>query len=155
MIMKSPLFTDAERIKNIVDKCDVCFIGMSDENNKPYVLPFNFGYENGIIYFHTGPGGLKLDILAKNPNVCVSFSTDHKLFFRNEQVACSYGMQYRSVVATGKVEFVEDYDEKIDCMNIIMRKYTAKDFPYNKPAIDNLVIFMLKPEKIEGKELGY
>ena len=155
MIMKSPLFTDPERIKHIVDKCEVCFIGMSDENNKPYVLPFNFGYQDGIIYFHTGPGGLKLDILNKNPYVSVSFSTDHKLFFRNEEVACSYGMHYRSVVASGKVEFIEDHDEKIRCMNIVMQKYTGKDFPYNKPAINNLVIFILKPDKIEGKELGY
>ncbi len=153
--MKNPVFTNPERIKYIIDKCEVCFIGMSDNNNKPYVVPFNFGYEDGIIYFHTGPGGKKLDILKSNPYVSVSFSTDHKLFFRNEPVACSYGMYYRSVIASGKVEFVEDYEEKIKCMNIIMRKYTGKDFPYNAPAINNLVIFKLTPELIEGKELGY
>jgi uncharacterized protein len=153
--MKNPVFTDPERIKYIIDKCDVCYIGMSDENNNPYVLPFNFGFEDGIIYFHSGPGGLKLEILEKNPKMCVSFSTDHKLFFRNEPVACSYGMYYRSVVAFGKIEFVNDFDEKVKCMNIIMRKYTGKDFPYNAPAINNLVIFKLIVDKIEGKELGY
>ncbi len=153
--MKNPVFTDLERIKYIIDRCDVCFLGMSEKNNEPYVLPFNFGYEDNIIYFHTGPGGKKLEILKDNPKVCVSFSTDHKLFFRHEQVACSYGMHYRSVIAYGKVEFIEDYDEKIKCMNIIMRKYTGKDFPYNAPAINNLIIFKLNVEKIEGKELGY
>ncbi|MFW5793027.1 MAG: pyridoxamine 5'-phosphate oxidase family protein [Bacteroidota bacterium] len=153
--MNNPVFTDPERIKFIIDKCDVCYIGMADENNMPYVLPFNFAYENNILYFHTGPGGMKLNILKKNPNLCVSFSTDHKLFFRNESVACSYAMKYRSVIAFGKVEFVEDYDEKIKCMNIIMQKYTGKDFPYNAPSINNLVIFKLNIEKIEGKELGY
>ncbi|MFO8066808.1 MAG: pyridoxamine 5'-phosphate oxidase family protein [Bacteroidales bacterium] len=152
--MKNAVFTDPERIKYIIDKCDVCFIGMS-ENDNPYVLPFNFGYEDNTIFFHTGPGGMKLDMLKKNPKACVSFSTDHKLFFRDEPVACSYGMYYRSVVAFGKIEFVEDYDEKIKCMNIIMRKYTGKDFPYNAPSIKNLVIFKLNIEKIEGKEFGY
>ena len=153
--MATNLIRNPEKIRQIIDKCDTCYVGMTDPEGKPYVLPFNFGYEDGFIYLHMAPQGKKLGILENNPNVCVAFSTDHKLFHRNEEVACSYGMHYRSVLAHGKAEFVEDYDEKVRIMNVTMRKYTGKDFAYNPPAIKNVCIVRLKVEKIEGKLSGY
>lgn len=153
--MANKLYTDPEKAKLVIDKCEVCNVAMVDLQNKPYVLPFNFGYENQIIYLHSAPFGQKIDILRQNPSVCISFSTDHQLFHRNEPVACSYGMRYRSVLAFGKVEFVEDYDEKVDILNIIMRKYAGKDFTYNAPAVNNVAIFKVIPEKIETKISNY
>jgi uncharacterized protein len=149
--MGNILHTDHEIAGQVIDKCDVCYLGMTDLENKPYVLPFNFGYKNQTIYFHSGPGGIKLDILKANPDVCVTFSTDHQLFHRHEQVACSYGMRYRSVIAKGPMEFVEDFDQKVEIMNIIMRKYTGKDFSYNAPAINNVIVFKMIPVVIETK----
>lgn len=153
--MRTRVTTDKIEIKQIIDKCDVCFLGMSDENNIPYVLPFNFGYENDTIYFHSAPEGKKIDVLRQNPEVCVAFSTDHKLFYRNEDVACSYGMQFRSVVAHGKISFIDDFDEKQKVLNIIMRKYTGKDFSYNAPAVTNVAIYKVEVTKIEGRLSGY
>ena len=153
--MANTLYLDHENAKQVIDKCEACFVGMTDLENKPYVLPFNFGYEDQTIYLHSGPGGKKLDVLKNNPHVCISFSTDHELFHRHEPVACSYGMRYRSVLAFGKVEFIEDFDEKVRILNIIMRKYTGKEFDYNAPAVNNVVIFKVKPEKIETKISNY
>jgi len=144
-----------QEINEIIDKCDACYLGMVDEQGLPYVLPFNFGYEDGIIYLHSAQTGRKIDIIRKNPNVCVAFSTDHKLFFRHEPVACSYGMDYRSVLAYGKIVFIEDFDEKVRILNIIMRKYAGNDFSYNPPAVNNVAIFKVEISKIEGKISGY
>jgi nitroimidazol reductase NimA-like FMN-containing flavoprotein (pyridoxamine 5'-phosphate oxidase superfamily) len=145
---------DKLELKEIIDRCDACYLGMVDQQGLPYVLPFNFGYEEGIIYLHSAQTGRKMDIMKNNPNVCVVFSTDHKLFFRHETMACSYGMDYRSVLAFGKIVFIEDYDEKVRVMNIIMRKYTGKDFPYNAPAINNVAVYKVDVEKMEGKISG-
>jgi uncharacterized protein len=149
--MANTLYTDHANAKEVIDKCDACYMGMVDSDNNPYVLPFNFGYENETIYLHSAAFGKKIDILKFNPQVCVSFSTDHKLFHRHDNMACSYGMRYRSVLAFGKVVFVEDYDEKVEIMNIIMRKYTGRDFQYNAPAINNVSIYKVVIEKIETK----
>jgi nitroimidazol reductase NimA-like FMN-containing flavoprotein (pyridoxamine 5'-phosphate oxidase superfamily) len=145
---------DKKEIQDIIDKCDTCFIGMVDPEGKPYVLPMNFGYEDGVIYLHSAKTGRKIDIMKDNPEVCIAFSTDHNIFFRNETVACSYGMDYRSVLAYGKVVFVDDYEEKARILNVIMRKYTGKDFSYNAPAVNNVEIYKVEPEKIEGKVSG-
>jgi nitroimidazol reductase NimA-like FMN-containing flavoprotein (pyridoxamine 5'-phosphate oxidase superfamily) len=153
--MANTLYTDHQNAKEVIDKCDVCYLGMIDPDNKPYVLPFNFGYENETIYLHSAPMGKKIDILKTNPDVCVSFSTDHKLFHRHETVACSYGMRYRSVLAFGKVEFIEDFDEKVNVLNIIMKKYAGQEFSYNAPAVNNVSVYKVVIEKIETKISGY
>ncbi|TVQ94251.1 MAG: pyridoxamine 5'-phosphate oxidase family protein [Bacteroidetes bacterium] len=153
--MANTLYTDPKKAKEVIDKCDVCYIGMIDPDNKPYVLPFNFGYEDDIVYLHSAPIGKKIDVLKNNPEICVTFSTDHMLFHRHEQVACSYGMRYKSVLISGKVEFIEDYDEKVRVLNIIMRKYTGKNFDYNTPAVKNVAIYKVIPEKTETKFSGY
>jgi nitroimidazol reductase NimA-like FMN-containing flavoprotein (pyridoxamine 5'-phosphate oxidase superfamily) len=128
---------------------------MVDQQGKPYVLPFNFGYEEGIIFLHSAQQGKKIDILRNNPDVCVCFSTDHQLFHRHEPVACSYGMKYRSVLAFGRIVFIEDYDEKVRVLNIIMQKYAGRSFDYNPPAVNNVSVYKVVADTFEGKESGY
>ena len=61
----------------------------------------NFGYENGIIYLHSGPEGSKLEMLEHNNNVCITFSVGHKLVYQHEKVACSYSMRSESAMCRG------------------------------------------------------
>ncbi len=153
--MPNRLSSDPELIQSIIDKCELCYLGMADHKGQPYVLPFNFGYEEGVLYLHSAPAGKKMDILKDNPKVCAAFSTDHQLFHRHEPVACSYGMKYRSVLLHGAIEFIEDYDEKVRVLNIIMRKYTGRDFTYNAPAVNNVCVYKVVPALAEAKESGY
>lgn len=146
---------DPKVVQKIIDKCDTCYLAMADDNGMPYVLPFNFGYDGQFIYLHSGPEGKKIDILKKNNKVSLAFSTDHQLFHRHETVACSYGMKFRSVVVCGTVEFITDYDRKIEVLNKVMRKYTGKEFSYNAPAVNNVAAFIVHIESATAKELGY
>jgi uncharacterized protein len=146
----------ARDIENILDKCDACYIGMVEEGGVPYVLPFNFGYHEGNLYLHAGPGGKKFNVLKQNNRVCAAFSTDHELRGRHEHVACSYFMKYRSVLLHGYIEMIEDYDEKVRALNILMEKYTGRgDYKYNAPAVKNVQTFRLVVENAEGRSFGY
>ncbi|HNW89094.1 MAG TPA: pyridoxamine 5'-phosphate oxidase family protein [Bacteroidales bacterium] len=149
------LYEDIEKIEKIMDKCDACFVGMADENNQPYVVPFNFGYKDKCIYLHSGQHGKKMDILRKNNKVCVTFSTDHQIAYQHPDVACSYLLKYRSVQAFGHVEFIDDPEEKIKALNIIMQKYTGRDFKYGAPAVREVSTYKVVIDKIYGKEFGY
>ncbi len=152
--MKAREVTYQPHIDSIIGKCEVCNVAMVDADGNPYVVPMNFGYKDGIIYLHASRQGKKIDILSSNPGVAISFSTDHKLYKQHQDVACSYGMSYRSVFAFGNVEFIEDYDKKIDALNIIMRQYIDRDFSYNRPSVLNVCVFIVKVEKFTGKEFG-
>jgi len=153
--MKSRTVDHISGIIDIINKCDICYMGMTDQNNKPYVLPFNFGFDGKTIYLHSAQKGKKIDILENNPNVCVAFSTDHVLRYQNEEVACSWGMKYRSVLAYGKVEFIEDYDQKVDALNHIMKKYAGKEYTYNEPAVIDVKTYKVVVEKFDGRVYGY
>lgn len=143
-----------EEMLKIISSCDVCYIGMVDQDNMPYVLPFNFGLLEEILYFHSAPEGKKINILSSRPDVCIAFSTGHELYHQHEQVACSYGMKFKSVIIRGKVEFIEEYEKKTEALNIIMMHYTGKEFKYNAPAVNNVKVYKVVIDKISGRKRG-
>lgn len=154
--MKGRMITLPETIAEIITACEVCSVGMIDQDNMPYTLPFNFGFENETVYLHSAPSGKKIEVLKSNPNVCIVFSTAHELYKQSENVACSYGMRYKSVLVRGKVEFIEDFDEKKRILNIIMKQYTKRDdFAYSVPSVNGVAVMKVIADKIEAKAFGY
>jgi nitroimidazol reductase NimA-like FMN-containing flavoprotein (pyridoxamine 5'-phosphate oxidase superfamily) len=153
--MKKNIITKTPDIEYIINKCDVCNLAMVDENNRPYVLPFNFGYIDNILYFHGTKTGKKIEVLKHNSNVCISFSTDHLLSFQSESIACSFTMKFRSVVAYGKAVFIEDYDKKVFALDLIMKKYTNKHYDFAIPAVNNINVFKVEIDSWLGRESGY
>lgn len=155
--MNSKPISDKKEMLQIIDECDVCFVGMSD-NDSPYVLPFNFAIEGDSLYLHTAPEGRKISILEKNNQVCVSFSTGHKMYFQHEEVACSWGMLFKSVIAWGSVQYLEENEDKVHCLNLFMKKYSGKDaghFSYSMPSLNNVKILKIDITKMTGKKRGY
>ena len=145
---------DEDKQLEIISKSDCCYIGMVDENNEPYVLPFNFGYNDKCIYLHSGNEGKKIKILKNNNKVCAVFSIGHNLSAQNKDVACSYIMSYKSVMCFGKVEFIDEYEKKVEALNIIMQQYTKRDFEYSAPAVNNVLCFKIVINEMTGKEFG-
>ncbi len=146
--------TDLDELESIIKQCKSCHVGMVD-GNMPYVLGFNFGYKDKVIYLHSLAYGKKIEILKQNPNVSVEFDTDHHFFSRHEQVACSWRMAYRSVIVNGKAEFVNDYDQKLEALTILMSHYSNKEFSFNKPSVDNILIIKIPVEEIRGRSFEY
>lgn len=152
--MKNRKVTLKEELERIILKCDVCNLSMVD-GNLPYVIPMNFGYADDKIYFHSSKEGRKIDILRRNTNVCISFSTDHQLRYQSENVACSYSMKYRSVLAKGNVSFIDSMEEKEEALSIIMKNYSDLDFAFNMPAVRDVAVFVVNIETLEGRAYGY
>jgi nitroimidazol reductase NimA-like FMN-containing flavoprotein (pyridoxamine 5'-phosphate oxidase superfamily) len=152
--MKTVILEEQEIVENIISQADICYVGMVDEQNAPYVIPMNFGYKDGVIYLHSGPTGHSIDILKVNNHVCITFSIDHELVFQHPQVACSYRMKAKSVICRGKVCFIENLDDKRDALNIIMSHYSDKTFEYSEPAVKNVKIWEIPIDSISAKEYG-
>jgi uncharacterized protein len=139
----------------VIRKCQTCSIAMVDPEGKPYVIPMNFGFDGNHIYFHGSATGKKVDFLKNKPEVCISFSTDHELRYVDEEVACSWSMKYRSVLAYGKAEFVEDPEEKVSILKTFMAHYSDQNFGFNAPSIREVMVFRVKINKMEGRVYGY
>lgn len=152
---RTKTIADRKVIDQIIHRCDTCYVAMADKQGKPYVLPFNFGYEEGVLYLHSAREGKKMNILRENPQISVAFSTDHALRHSHDDVACSYGMKFRSVVLDGMIEFIDDFDRKKEVLNIIMKKYTGREFTFNAPSIHEVCVYCLRITGISGRESGY
>ena len=152
--MKTIVIEDKQRIESIILHCDACFVGITDLEGNPYVVPMNFGYENDTLYLHSGPEGGKIEMLQRNNNVCITFSLGHKLVYQHKQVACSYSMRSESAMCRGKVEFIEDMEEKRHALDIIMRHYTKDQFSYSDPAVRNVKVWKVPVDQMTGKVFG-
>lgn len=152
--MKTCIIEEKERIESIIMNSDVCFVGVTDLEGNPYVVPMNFGYEDDTLYLHSGPEGGKIEMLERNNHVCITFSHGHKLVYQHEKVACSYSMRSESVMCRGQVHFIEDIDEKRRALNIIMRHYSDKEFTYSDPAVRNVKVWQVPIKKMTGKVFG-
>lgn len=152
--MRTYPLEEVSRIDKVIGACKLCFIGMSDEFGKPYVLPMNFGYKEGVVYLHSAQEGKSIGILEKNPQICITFCTDPSLLWQDEEVACSYRMRADSVIGHGSVIFEEDFDEKVKALNIIMNQYSNRDFNYSAPAVRNVKVWKVVLEEITAKEFG-
>ncbi len=153
--MKNRALDNPRDLIDIIEKCDVCYVSMVDNENKPYVIPMNFGFANNTILLHGAKQGKKIDILKNNPNVCIVFSTDHQLRWQNEEVACSWSMKYRSVLAFGQVEFIDDNKEKEILLHQFMKSYSPKNFKFSKPSLEEVQLIKVPVDKMEGRAYGF
>jgi uncharacterized protein len=152
--MRRRSITNETEILEIISKARWCHLGMTGPKGEPYVIPMNFGFREGIIYLHGAAKGKKIDFLRHHPEVCINFSIEHELRYQDEEVACSWSMKYRSVLAYGQVEFIEDPEDKVAALDIIMSQYTGRAFSYNSPSIKEVCCFRVKVAKFEGRAFG-
>lgn len=154
--MKANSNISPDIVEDVINRCPVCHIAMVDLEGLPYVLPFNFCYNNGIMYIHGSSAGKKTQIWELNPNVCVAFSTDYQMYAQSPNIACSHSMRYKSVLLHGKIAQIEDIEEKRTVLNLVMKKYTQREnFTYGLASLKNVAVYKITPNKIEGKTYGY
>ena len=140
-------------ILSILDKCQVMRLGLCADD-KPYVVPLNFAYEaigdRILIYFHCASQGRKLEIIAKNNNVC--FEADFMSEIVKADIACDWGTRFQSVIGEGRVFILEDEDEKIHALNLIMKRYGFEGMPqYKSQEMTNVKVLQIVVDIIMGK----
>jgi hypothetical protein len=151
--MRTLFIQNREEIDQIIRTCKTCYLAMSD-NDLPYVLPMNFALDGNSVIMHSAQSGRMWETLKKNQNVCINWIIGEDLAWQDVKVGCSYRVKSKSVLVEGKVEFVDDFDEKTRCMNLIMGQYSDREFKFSKPAIENVGIIKVAIEKITAKEFG-
>ena len=114
-----------------------------------YVVPLNYGYADGALYFHSAPEGRKVDILKKNSEVCFTVVSDYELV-RGEK-ACSWTAEYRSVIGTGKARILTEPEEKERGLAVFMGQYSGEDYDFSDIPLNNLIVIRVDIETLMGK----
>jgi len=155
MRRKDKEIIDINEKLEIITKCKVCRLGLS-ENNYPYIVPLNYGfsYDDGklVLYFHCATEGKKIDIIKKNNNACFEIDCDTKLI--EGENPCNYGYEFRSIIGFGKISILDTKAEKIDGLNYLMKQQTGKDakYEFNEDELNNVLVFKMPVEEFTGKQ---
>ena len=150
--MRTVEITTREGMENILSRSHICFVGVTDLENNPYVVPMNFGYQDGVLYLHSGPDCSILEMLKKNNRVCITFSVGEELVYQDVQMGCSYRMKSQSLICRGDVSFLEEMDKKREALHIIMQHYTDYPVRFSDPAVHNVVVWKVPVEKMTARE---
>ena len=118
-----------------------CNISMAN-NNIPYMVTVNFGYDSDYIYFHSNQKGTKVDMINSNPLVCYGLHYGVEVF-SNKQ-ACNWGTKYRSISGTGKAELLTNEDDKTNGLLAIMQKYSgSNEHVFNEHILDHTNVYRI------------
>ncbi len=139
-------------IKEVLSNALVLRVAMSD-NNMPYVVPVNFGYDGKHFYFHSKMNGKKIDILTRNPAVC--FELDYGVELMPHEEACHWDVRYRSVIGYGTARLLTEADEKKKGFDAIMQKYAGNgNFEYNEKQFSHAALVQITISEMNFKESG-
>jgi hypothetical protein len=123
-------------------------------NDFPYVLPMNFALDGDSVIMHSAQSGRMWETLKQNQNVCINWTLGEDLAWQDVRAGCSYRVKSKSVLVEGKVEFIDDFEEKTRCLQLLMNQYSDREFKFSKPAVENVGIIKVAIEKISAKEFG-
>lgn len=146
--------TSYEKMLEIVGSCDCCRIGLVDEDGA-YIVPLNFGYEEKdgelILYFHGAKEGKKIDLIKDQATASFEMDTKHELVEGN--VPCAYSYLFRSVMGKGKIELLEDYQEKVHGLLSVMAHYSDKtDWSFPEKMVNSMAVIRLTVREWSCKE---
>ena len=109
MRRKEQEITAPAAIVAILQQDLVCRLGLC-QDNVPYVVPVNYAYADGCLYFHSSQQGMKMEMLRANPRVCFEVDVDAQVTTSRE--ACGYSINYRSVIGWGTACELTDAEDK-------------------------------------------
>ena len=125
-------------------------LALIDSNGYPYSVPLSYVYSNGKIYFHSAKTGHKINAIGncKNATFCIIDKDD----VQPEK----YTTFYKSVIAFGKVEIVDDKDEILFAIKELGDKYYPNHDDELQAEIDKhkraFLIIRFEIEHITGKQ---
>ena len=100
----------------VADKCEWATLALVD-GDKPYCVPVTIVRIGGCVYFHSAKAGRKIDLLRKNPSVCLSCVGD------TYRTPDKFTTEYESAVIAGTATEVTDDAEKIEALRAFRERY--------------------------------
>lgn len=112
-VYKLPSMSKQE-VDNLLKCGRICRMALND-SPQPYIIPMDYVYVNGKMYFHFASYGRKVELFTKNPNVSVEVDCF------NDDIT-----RYESVTLMGKLEKVTDPGEKKVASDALLNSISAR-----------------------------
>ncbi|MCF8144697.1 MAG: pyridoxamine 5'-phosphate oxidase family protein [Deltaproteobacteria bacterium] len=151
MERKEKEIKDSAEIAAVIRKADICRLALSVDN-RPYIVPLNFGFDGDCLYFHTAQAGKKIDMIRQNAAVCFELEAGCGLV--RAETPCDWSMTYQSVVGYGTASLLKGAEEKRRALDVIMEHYSGRPGQYPDRLVDRLAIIRVTIQSMTGKRSG-
>ena len=150
--------SDQEQIDRFLMQAKTGFLGMSD-GTEPYIIPLNFCWLEGNIYFHGADSGRKIEMIAANNRVCFNVCEEYGTIA--DPVPALTDTAYMSVFLSGVIERVASPEEMRDAMQAMLDKYVPGYYPeplslqhvqkYRSSMGSATAVFRITPDTLTAK----
>ncbi|MDI3329039.1 MAG: pyridoxamine 5'-phosphate oxidase family protein, partial [Alicyclobacillaceae bacterium] len=148
-----------EQVDEFLETAHVGCLGLVD-GDEPYVVPLNYVWLGGCIYFHGAGEGRKARLMKEAAKA--TFSVAQEMGIVPKPVPCDTGTAYMSVMIFGMVERVTDLEEASSAMAAMLDKYMPGYFsnPLHKGHVQNYMsgsgshthVYRLRADKVTAKQ---
>lgn len=117
--------SEREEMERLLATADHGYMGVVTPDGWPTVVPLNFVFVDGRIYFHGAGEGEKMESLAGEPRVTFTVAEGFSIvpsYFRDPRLACPATQYYKCVMIRGRARVVTDVDEKARALQAMMEK---------------------------------
>lgn len=109
-----------EAVLRLLNTAQVGTLALCGEDG-PYLVPINFAFRAGEIFFHSASEGYKLRCIDRDSRA--AFNVVNAPVLMAEQ----YTFKYQSVTASGTIEYITDEAQKRDALLLLAHKYCGND----------------------------
>src|SRR5437868_20899 len=106
---------EREIVNAILDEDFICHVGFIVDN-RPFVIPTNYGRADDQLYIHGSAANRMLRTLREGIDVCVTVTLIDTLMLARS--AFHHSMNYKSIVIFEQAQVVEDVDEKMKTLHV-------------------------------------
>jgi len=141
--------TNFDELLDILRRADTIRLGLHD-TPYPYVVPLSFGFEAQggriALYFHGAIEGLKHDLLARDPHVCV----EADIFHGYREMAYGIITEYESFIGFGTCVRVEG-EEAAHGIALLLERCGFAGYAYDPAKLERTGVYRVTLESFTGK----
>jgi uncharacterized protein len=120
-----------EALEAVIKQARICRLALYDVDF-PYIVPMNFGYTRGYLYFHCAREGKKLDLIRRNNRVGFEMEAVAELL-PHPSLACAWASRFESVVGCGRARILNQADEQRHALDMLMRHASGQERLWKYP----------------------
>ncbi|MBQ2297216.1 MAG: pyridoxamine 5'-phosphate oxidase family protein [Ruminiclostridium sp.] len=139
---------DAEA-RELFEKGHHGILALNGDEGYPYAVPVNYVYLNEKIYIHSAKVGYKMDALQKDSKCCFSAILSSEILPKQVTAA------FESIIATGKVNLVEDEAERRTAMETFVHRFCVdaidEGMAFLEKALAKTAVLRIDVEQLTGK----
>ena len=139
-----------EECERILGRCTSGVLALTGDGGYPYAVPLSYVYADGAIIFHSAVEGHKVDAIRRDSrcSFCV--------IEQDEIKPAEFTTYFRSVIAFGRIQILEDDNEKVQALRLLGRRYSPGDehglqHEIDK-SLDHVLLLRLDIEYLSGKQ---